>query len=291
MHSTRLAWALLAAIAVGVVAFGWVAYRAVSDPLGGAFAIALGDSNPAWAPDGTRIAFQRDVEGEANQIYVVDADGGDAKKLTTENLDNQDPAWSPDGKRIVFVGADELHLVRSDGSDAMRLGSVFGVCCPAWSPDGKHIAFQLSRARGGDLYVMRVDGSGLRRLTRSAGFEASPAWSPDGKTIAYDGPSGGIYLIRSDGTGARRLTSIGREPAWAPDGNSLVASSTQGLSGGGLSVIDVRGKLLASLVPDVIASNPAWSPDGREIVFDGGGSGVLYIVNADGSSLHQLTGD
>ena len=96
------------------------------------------DWDPAWSPDGTRIAFYSDRDGDED-IYVMDADGGNVRQLT------DDPGWDWD---------------------------------PAWSPDGTRIAFVSDRDGDWDIYVMDADGGNVLQLTDDPGRDWAPAWSP-----------------------------------------------------------------------------------------------------------------
>lgn len=196
---------------------------------------AEGDRNPAWSPDGERIAFQRDVEDEAYQIYVVDEDGHNLNKLTTEgalSTENTEPVWSPNGKRIIFLHGGSTYVVDADGSAqrAARGSDLYiwpsGVSGesslvaqrtmdrlkgerPAWSPDGTTIAFTRFLNFSTSLYVIRIDGSRLRRVPIPGGVSNSRvAWSPDGSTLAIElGEE--LYVVSVDGSGQHRLTDGG----------------------------------------------------------------------------------
>jgi TolB protein len=130
------------------------------------------NTDPSWSPDGRRIAYER---GPSEQtIRVMNADGGNDHKVASGGS----PAWSPDGKWIAYEDemGDGIVLVKEDGTERHRLG-VFGFD-PAWSPDGRWIAYvthKVGTADPYDLYVMRRDGSGARRIARNA---ASPSWQP-----------------------------------------------------------------------------------------------------------------
>ncbi len=151
---------------------------------------AVADSNPAWSPDGSRLAFTSTRDGN-NEIYTMNADGSDARRLTTSAGADYQPAWSSDGSRIAFVserdGNAEIYVMGADGSAPVRLTTGTGIDAePAWSPAGNRILFRSNRNTGiPAVYVMNADGSGVTRLTASTETEASPAWSPSGQLIAF----------------------------------------------------------------------------------------------------------
>jgi Tol biopolymer transport system component len=107
------------------------------------------DIDPAFSPDGTRIAFARAVGGPQNSqydIYVMDASGANLKQLTTEPKDDRYPAWSPDGTKIAFrgypaVGGAAIFTMNVDGSAQTAIKNTGGGDQPTWSPDGTRIAY------------------------------------------------------------------------------------------------------------------------------------------------------
>ena len=118
----------------------------------------------------------------------MNADGSGLRRLTHPRLGTHRLVWSPDG-RTIYYGR---YLVSTDGSGSRMLPYI--TLTPVWSPDGRRIAFTRPRGRTGpgprcdsptDIYVMNADGSGTRRLTHNAGYNAEPAWSPDGRKIAF----------------------------------------------------------------------------------------------------------
>jgi Tol biopolymer transport system component len=162
-----------------------------------------------------------------------------------------------------------------------------------------------------DIWVMRADGTHVRRLTRRRGDELDPAWSPDGRQIVYRDSRRGInnddeiYAMNADGSGQHDLTNNpvnDWSPAWSPDGRLIAFSSQRpGDLTRNIYVIRPDGSHLKSLTKDQVeAEYPAWSPDGRRIAFTsyrGGGTTPdtvpnydIYVMNADGSDPRDLTG-
>ena len=219
-----------------------------------------------WSPDGTRIVFARDYAfgkpSEHLDIEVIDADGGNPHAFGLDGL-NGWPAWSPNGKTILWLRAPGLALANPDGSE-MRLVKVPGDnSSPSFSPDGKRVALRRDVGGGTAIYVVNVNGTGLRRVAFSRkGMADKIHWSPDGSRIVFSMPefgpplSSNVYTIRPNGTGLTQLTH------------------------------DTGGKI----------NNGAdsWSPDGQKIVFASNRAGAyqpyqLFVMNPDGSGVTQLT--
>ena len=201
------------------------------------------NSEPAWAPDGARIAFVRGQGGNSD-IYVMNADGSNVVRRTFDGRLNSSPAWSPDGTRIAFSSARDgqfrIQVMRVDEDwwNPAPLGFDRGNNAhPAWSPDGSRIAFVSDWAVFdflSELYVMNADGSDVRLLLSSPFFFPAdghlvyywqPAWSPDGGTIALTVCSGfsgcfpdsnaqdTVALVNADGSGLRSIRARGRRRA------------------------------------------------------------------------------
>jgi Tol biopolymer transport system component len=262
-----------------------------------------------WSPDGQKLAFGGD------DIYVINADGSDQVKLTSDpGWDDGDLAWSPDGRAIAFRRqlppdgrSSEIHVMNADGSEqrmltriAQQLGDPVDL---AWSPRGNKIA--LSRRDGNlEIYVMNTDGSEQRRLTRNTVRDSNPVWSPDGRRIAFE-HNWQVWVMNADGSGQRRLTRNGGRnfaPAWSPDGRRIAferrlgrVQSVDWCSGCGTArifevwVTNADGSGQQSLTPR--GAKPSWSPDGRRIAFVSkrDGNAEIYAMNADGSGQRNLT--
>jgi TolB protein len=198
--------------------------------------VARNASGPSWSPDGEQIVFMRDVCGASaclqvdnpNDLFVVDVESGDERRLTANESFEGDPSWSPDGDWIAFASDEGLSLIRPDGTDRRALTRQWVHWGPNWSPDGKQIAF----ADIVDIYVVDVDGGRPRRLTDNEGPDFGPAWSPDGTMIAYMSnhvcPRRGgctahepmhLRVMNADGSESRTLTQDGWVgPSWGPQG-------------------------------------------------------------------------
>jgi TolB protein len=186
--------------------------------------------SPAFSPDGARIAFSSNRDGDFS-IYVMNRDGTGVGRVTGPGAYDDSPSWSPDGSRLVFtrlfsLGA-ALMVVKVDGTGETALTPVVTsgyLDSPAWSPDGAKIAY----TGGGTphIYVMNADGSGATPLPALPGDTVDhAAWSPDGARLAVHDLSHGIVVMKADGSNPVALLpsgDFGTEPAWSPDGASIV---------------------------------------------------------------------
>jgi TolB protein len=207
-------------------------------PLFGRGAGPSWSSGPAWAPDGTKIAYNN---GNTYSVAVVNTDGTNARDIA---LNGSGAAWSPDGTRIAFrellpfplpvADRNGLAVMNADGSGRTHLVELPAPMMSdalAWSPDGTKIALSEVISGVQDVFVMNENGIGLKNLTRrftgplSVGRDSSPAWSPDGTKLAFASDRGsalgltGIWTINADGTGARWISKalqghVCSNPAW-----------------------------------------------------------------------------
>src|SRR5688572_25143081 len=148
------------------------------------------DGSPAWSPDGKRIAFYSERDGNA-EIYAMNADGTDLNRLTRTRADEGYPAWSPDGRTISFDsdrdGNFDVFAMNPDGSNVRPLTRHRARDVSAtWSPDGTAIVFMSDREEGGfDVYRASADpSSAATRLTRT-GSTWFPVFSPDWRILAF----------------------------------------------------------------------------------------------------------
>ncbi len=175
------------------------------------------DDQPAWSPDGTRLAFRSFRTQRDGDIWVMDADGGNPVNLTPDPLpgvtDERSPCWSPDGTRLAYIsnagGNRDVWTMAADGSDPRRLVTSIDLEAePAWSPDGSLIAYRRSsNTEGSDIWVVPATGGEAAALPL-AGEQRMPTWSPDGTRLVFvahataaDRPD--LWEMGADGEGAR----------------------------------------------------------------------------------------
>jgi Tol biopolymer transport system component len=159
---------------------------------------------PALSPDRTRIAFSSNRSGNFD-LYVMDADGANIRRLTTDGGGEGEPAWTPDGRRIVYTvtrgTATQIAIIPLHGGETRQLTATSGGShSPAVSPDGRTIAFISAREGSPDVYAMNVDGTDQRRLIQSPVRESNPRFFRNGD-LAYIAERGG----RSKGSRVMRL--------------------------------------------------------------------------------------
>jgi TolB protein len=166
------------------------------------------------------------------------------------------------------------------------------------------ITFSAGASWREDIFVVRADGSRLRRLTRSPAADFDPAFSPDGSLVAYRHQSGDddtseIFVMNSDGTGSHAVTRnhTGWGPTWSPDGRVLFNSWLDDLSTFRAATVRADGSGYRRIPGHIYVEYPAWSPDGTRIAFMSPGSGTfgggseydVYVMGADGSHVRRLT--
>ncbi|MEX1247665.1 MAG: DPP IV N-terminal domain-containing protein [Anaerolineales bacterium] len=163
----------------------WIAERDGSNPTqithraGGAW-------DPVWSPDGTRILFASEVDG-APQLFMINADGTDARQVTDFSGIRGRNDWSPDGVTLAtYRGSSwewDIYAFDADGENLRKLTDGLNNLAPSFSPDGLWIAFMSYRDHpredlGCEIYIMRVDGSDVRRLTDNDICDWQPRWGP-----------------------------------------------------------------------------------------------------------------
>lgn len=238
------------------------------------------DAEPAWAPDGSAIAFVSDRDGNA-EIYVMDATGSGQVRRTVAAGREAAPAWSPDGSKIAFVsvrdGNPEIYVMNADGMNQVRLTNhAASDEQPAWSPDGSKIAFASNRDGNFEIYTMNADGSGSpTRLTINTVDDLQPAWSPNGAKLVFSQLSGcdysycdyDLFVMDAGGSNAVRLTasSSDNDAAWSPDGSWIAFGASlcdyyNGCYYTAVQAVRTDGSRRVEITDGLAAFHPAWKP-------------------------------
>ena len=235
------------------------------------------DGGAIWSPDGSRIAFLSDSDGDNNfdpsELMIMNADGTNVEQITDHLIGEGNPSidisWSPDGSHILLI----YRYVDSEFLDwdfemfvvevaSLAIGQLadsdnFGGGA-SWSPDGKQILFQsgsLDEAdENSEIFVIDIDGSNIQQLTDNDSYDGGASWSPDGKQILFQRgyPFGfeladeysELFLMDADGSNMRQLTVndyYDGEGVWSPDGSKIMfdysPNEFEGDYGGGSTTI------------------------------------------------------
>jgi len=245
------------------------------------------DWNPVWSPDGAYLYFASDRGGSMNlwRVAIDEKSGkvlGDMEPVTAPAPYASSMSFSRTGRQMAYVHRSQtsnIFRVAFDPAREMAVGQPLpitrgsgGAGQPQLSPDGDWVAFN----RQDDLFVVRPDGSGLRRLTDDAYTDRRAVWSPDGKLLTFHSNRGGkvdIWTIHPDGSSLRQVTDTPHgsitHPVWSPDGKRLAYS----LQNGTPFVIETNkpwsGQTPQALPPlsepDTWFEASSWSPDGRRL--------------------------
>jgi Tol biopolymer transport system component len=264
------------------------------------------DWSPSWSGDGKHLYFASDRSGAMNiwRIAIDESTGapsGQPEPVTQGVTVADQPSLSRDGSRLAFRSAAaalnpvaiSFDLATERAGAPKQLFDRTGSTVPTGvSPDGQWLALANPWERQEDLFVARVDGTGLRRLTDDAFRDRAGVWSPDGQEIAFYSnrdDSYGIWAVKPDGSGLRQLTerTAGNEgdllyPVFSPTGDRLVASRMRTNE---TILIDPRREWKAQQperLPMTVSADSwlvprAWSPDGRLL--------LGAVVNRAGSKV------
>jgi len=248
----------------------------------------------------SQIAYASNRSGNW-EIWLMDWDGANQRKITNHGVLSILPSWSPDNERMVYTsfarGTSDMYIISRRGGERTRVNSRLSLNTSAtFSPVSNDIAFVGSVSGNPDIYLIKDDSSNVRRLTTTGSIESTPEWSPTGRQISFTSGRSGtpqIYVMDAEGTNVRRISHDGTwndDATWAPDGERVAYTSR------------VNGRFqirIANLITGesrIVAGEgsneqPTWSPDGQWIAFQSNRNGrwQVYRMRTDGRDLLQLT--
>jgi TolB protein len=229
--------------------------------------------------------------GGSKEIWVMDYDGENPRRITGHRSTSMSPAWGPGGGAIAYTsffnGPPGIYVADIEsGKKKPVINSGSLNTSPSFSPDGNVEIFSVER-----------DGGGLRRLTNSNAIDTNPAWSPKGGSIAFTSSRAGnphIYLMDPEGSNQRRITFDGTYndgASWSPDGDLITYASRR--DGRFQIAVTNVGTMETRVLTSGPGENesPTFSPDGRKIAFTSrrGGGKQIWVMDVDGSNARQLT--
>lgn len=262
----------------------------------------------------SRVAFSLRRNDGSKELYLIDSDGENLRRVTDYGGITISPTWSPDARRVAYMTdrnrpweiweknleSGEERLVEIDRDDQVN--------APSYHPDGERIAFSVQGGRRSGLYIYNVrQECCLTNLTESTASDFSPSFSPDGERLAFTSNRLGervpqIFVMDTDGGEADLLSPyrFGEQgyytsPDWSPLGDLVAFHGRVGRSGRYhilVARLNEEGRLL-QLTSDGNNEDPSWAPDGRHLVFKGErswGKGLFVVDTATGAIRVLLRG-
>lgn len=245
----------------------------------------------------TRIAFANNRTGR-KEIWVMDYDGENVKRLTDDRSISLLPRFSPDGRRLAYTsykdGNPDLWMLDLETGHAKVFSDAQGLnVAGGFSPDGTRLLMTLSRGKSPNLYVKDVAGGEAERLTSHFGADSTPTFSPDARQVAFVSDRSGnpqIHVLDIPTKKITRLTSLNwcDAPAWSPTGEWIAfAGRAHNKDKMDIFLVDVTGGQVRQLTHGEGSNeDPAWSPDGRFLAFSStrGKRSQIWVMDNDGSA-------
>jgi len=248
----------------------------------------------------SKIVFVNNSTG-FKELYIVDYDGFNLRRLTKDNKINILPKWSPDGKQIIYTSYlynnPDLFLLNLINNKRSVISKYQGLnVTGSFSPDGKKVLLTLSRGRHPNLYMINISGEILQRITDNICIDTSPSFSPNGQEIVFISDRPGypqLYIMNINEGNMRRLSTNAfcDSPAWSPRGDKIAFTMKQTKGNYDIYVYDLPTAKITKLTNSQKNNeNPTWSPDGRFLTFysNRSGRGEIYVMAIDGLGTRKL---
>jgi len=255
----------------------------------------------------SRVVFVNETgpkNARLKRLAIMDYDGANVQYLTDSNALVLAPRFSPAGDRVLYTsyetGAPQIYVLDVASVSRVALNTSGGnmTFAPRFSPDGQSVVFSLEQGGNSDIFTVRLDGSGLRRLTDAPSIETAPSYSPDGSRIVFESDRSGtqqLYVMPAGGGEAQRISfGPGRygTPVWSPRGD-LIAFTKQNAGRFHIGVMRTDGSEERLLTASFLDEGPSWSPNGRVIMFTRetqgeAGAPALYSVDISGRNLRRV---
>lgn len=258
-----------------------------------ASALPLASAHAASPGKNGRLALEGDTK---LGIYTVKPSGKDLTRITPKLPFAFEPSFSPNGKLIAFERDGKLLKMRADGSHLTKLAKYSGGGginqCISWAPDGKSLLYD----RDDDIWTVKSNGNGAKRIIPGPTFQDCPSYAPNGKRFVFcrNDPNGGIDLVITDRDGSHAQILAGTpnggtafgptEPDWSPDGKRI-AFIQNGGGGADIGSIKPNGTGANVLVSGKKTEvDPAYSPDGKQIAY-------AALINEDTTYIRRAPVD
>jgi len=267
------------------------------------------EANPAWSPDGSRVAFVRGDAATNLDIWAVNRDGTGLTNLTQGvTQHDSDPVWSPDGLHIAFGSQRndgvqyDLWVMEADGRNPVMIDVKARVA--SWSPDGTRIAYASYKVNSRyQIYVANADGSNSVNISNSTYTDSDPEWSPDGTMLTFSGvrptfPA--TYVMNADGSNQQALAPSlqgSGNPTWSPDSKRIAFEGGVDNTQQDVYAVNADRTNLMNITAGTMTSDeysPTWSPDGKQLAISttrdsSNGKREIYRINDDGTGPLRLT--
>lgn len=263
---------------------------------------AIGDSGPAFSPDGKWISFLRSPSSGITELYVRPLESGEERRVTHDGRAIISQTWSPDGRALVFssnrTGGFYLWVVPVWGGVPRRLPGIGeGASEAVFSRDGRLMAYSHFFVDA-NIWRLDLDGGQPRSAIASTQYDSSPQYSPDGKRVAFRSNRGGFHEIWTSDPDGRQATQMTRfngpltgTPRWSPDGK-WIAFDSRPEGQADIYIVGAEGgpvrRITTETSEDVV---PNWSRDGQWIYFASsrGGQWQVWKAPAAGGTKVQVT--